>query len=75
MTLATLAFIQAALQLAPLVISAGTSLVQLAESVYAVANAPGDPTDADWANLTAIETALRAQIEASIVPAAQASLT
>lgn len=61
-----LAFIQAALELAPVLIQAGQSVTPLAERLYALWQSGEDPTQEDWQALTALEDAQTAVIDAPI---------
>lgn len=60
-----IAFITAALQLAPLLIQAGEDIAPFAEQIYNAVKG-NDPTDADFAMLAAKEAALLAVINAPI---------
>lgn len=61
-----LAYLTAALQLAPILIQAGQDIGPLAAKIYAMFQAGTDPTDADWAELHALEAQQTAAINAAI---------
>lgn len=58
-----LAYVTAALQLAPLLIQAGAEIMTLANQVISVVQSSGEPTQADWDALTEIEKPLRDQLQ------------
>lgn len=66
MSAATLAYITAILNLAPMVIQLGMDVVPFAERLWAAVSGGGDPTDADWAALKALEAPLRAQLDTPV---------
>lgn len=60
---AIIAFITAALQLAPLLEQLGEDLVPLAKRVYEVVTKGGDPTDEDWGYLHDLQDKAKAAID------------
>jgi hypothetical protein len=61
-----LAFIQAALALAPTLIQAGQDITPLAEKLFALFQSGDEPSQQDWDDLHAIEAGQTAVIDADI---------
>lgn len=66
----TLAFLEAALKLAPLLIQAGADIAVFARQVYDAINTKGEPTPEDWALLEAKQKELRDILHAPLPPEA-----
>lgn len=76
---AILAFVTAAMQLAPLLISLGRDIAPFAQMVIDAIKGGGVPTDAQWQAMHDLETSLRAELNAPepaaaiVAPAAAAA--
>lgn len=62
----TLAFIEAALRLAPMLIQTGQDVAEFAKWLYAAINNKGEPTAEDWAALEAKQEEMRKVLHAPL---------
>lgn len=65
---AILLYVQAAMQLANILIPLGRDIAPLAQIIVDAVRGTGDPTADQWAALHAIEDTLRAELQAPLPP-------